>query len=89
MPRLTKITVTAQTDHLVTLLITPPVWAGVSPKTIEVTPTDWKSIQAWMSGGGMIDKALPHWTPSQREILLTGYDDNDWDKAIKNDDNSE
>ena len=39
-------------------------------------------VKAWMLGEELIQDALPHWTPSQREMLLTGMSDEEWDELF-------
>lgn len=55
----------------------------VSPRTgqvntleLDITEEDWKRYQ---QGGGLIQNVFPHLTSSEREFLMTGYTQADWD----------
>lgn len=54
-----------------------------SPRTGNINEMDLditvEQIRAWQHGGMMIQDAMPHLTPAQREFLMTGYTQEDWD----------
>lgn len=45
---------------------------------LDITPEQWKNF----SLGAMIQDAFPNLTPSEREFILTGYTQEDWDKLF-------
>ena len=67
------------------LLIVRPIVPGLSVKEVVLTSHEHECIVRWMNGGGMLAHLLPDWTPSQREIILSGINDNEWDKLFKPD----
>lgn len=50
---------------------------------LPVTPDQLKAYQ----DGELIQRAMPHLTPSQREFILTGCTDEEWDTLKDPDDN--
>jgi hypothetical protein len=46
--------------------------------TLEL-PCTQADIDRWRVGGGLIQDVLPSLTPDQREFLMTGYIQADWD----------
>lgn len=51
-------------------------------------PVTQDQIAAWI-GGTPIQDAMPELTPSQREFLMTGYTQEDWDKMFPPDEEEE
>jgi len=50
-------------------------------KDLNVTP---EQIKAW-EGGKLIQDAMPQLTADEREFILTGVTQDEWDKYIKDD----
>lgn len=46
---------------------------------LEVTPDQWERILDWITKGGPIQDHLPDLTDAQRELLMTGIRDEDFD----------
>lgn len=46
-------------------------------------PITFQQFLQWEEGGETIQEVFPHLTPSQREFLMTGITDEEWDKYIK------
>lgn len=56
------------------------------PKTVPgptLTPDQAKRALHWARGGGLIQKVLPDLSDGQREMLLTGINEKDWDTITK------
>ena len=43
---------------------------------------DWEDYAAWINGA-LIQEALPYLTPHEREFLLTGITQEEWEKMFK------
>jgi hypothetical protein len=41
-------------------------------------PVTLEQIEAWRSRRKLVQEAMPHLTPDQREFLMTGYTAEDW-----------
>lgn len=48
-------------------------------------PITEEEFLAWRESGQLIQDAFPQLTPSQREFLLTGSTDEEWDSAFGDD----
>jgi hypothetical protein len=44
-------------------------------KDIEVSST---ALDAWQNGDFLIQEAMPHLSPSDREFIMTGITDDEW-----------
>jgi len=49
--------------------------------TMEI-PATVEEIDAWRNGGKLIQDAFPHFTPDQREFLLSGATNEEWEAAF-------
>lgn len=46
-------------------------------------PCTIEELEAWVNGkSGLIQNAFPHFTPDQREFLLTGATAEEWEEAF-------
>jgi len=54
---------------------TSPFTKVVRTQEINVTPEQWR---AWQKGA-LIQNAMPHLTPDEREFILTGISPDEWD----------
>ena len=50
-------------------------------RTLTATATQW----AMMDNGALIQHALPHLTDGEREFIMTGISDEEWDQAFPED----
>ena len=57
---------------------TSPLTGNTATKEINVTPAQ---IAAW-EGGELAQNAFPDASPSEREFIMTGYTDFDWDEMF-------
>lgn len=56
------------------------------PKSVPgpiLSPDQAKRALHWARGGGLIQAVLPDLTDAQREMLLTGINEKDWDTMMK------
>jgi hypothetical protein len=67
------------------LTITPPRWSGFSASTISLTDDQYARYLSWHTKGAKIQDALPDLTAAQREILVSGINQTEWDAAMKDD----
>lgn len=51
---------------------------------IDVTP---EQMQAWLDGE-LIQRAMPNLTPAEREFILTGTTQEEWDEMFKEEDDA-
>jgi len=55
-----------------------PFSGAINSMDLDITPqqlADWES-------GGLIQVVMPYLTPSEREFLMTGITDAEWDSAL-------
>jgi hypothetical protein len=45
---------------------------------------DLEDYKKWREGGELIQRAMPYLTASEREFLMTGYTQEDWDGMFNN-----
>lgn len=57
---------------------------GVTEKVI--SSEDAAAIIGWCEHGGTIQTILPHWSPGDRELLLTGLGDTEFHDYLGSDD---
>jgi hypothetical protein len=55
-----------------------PVTGIVASWEMNITPEQWSS---WCSGM-LIQNAMPHLSPDEREFIMTGMTPNDWDSLF-------
>lgn len=46
--------------------------------TMELAITQ-EQLSEWQLGGGLVQEIMPNLTPAEREFLMTGYTQADWD----------
>lgn len=56
----------------------------VKTKEIPIQEEDYKR---WMNGEGLIQHIAPYLSPSEREFILSGIDEETWNKNFKDDKN--
>lgn len=49
---------------------------------IEITEEEADAISKWAKDNSLIQDALPHWSASKRELLLSGMNDEEWDETF-------
>lgn len=74
-----------QPDGSWLVTVTPPTFSGFKPSTIVLTDDQYNRYLAWQATGCLIQKALPELTASQREILISGISDAEFD-TLKDED---
>jgi hypothetical protein len=75
-------------DGTFTLKVSPPAWAGFDPdysSSIVLTEDQVKRFCEWQDTGILIQNAFPELTASQREIILSGIEDKDFQKLAPED----
>lgn len=78
-------TVTENQDGTYTIKIVPPSFMGGSGGSITLNKKQWLGYLAWQNGE-LIQRALPDLTPSQRELILTGLNDEEFFEATYEED---
>jgi len=48
-------------------------------------PISEEEYRAWLTSSALIQDVFPHLTASQREFIMTGYTENDWNTIFKDD----
>jgi hypothetical protein len=74
-------------NYLVT--ITPPAFMGGEPQKVILTPDQFARYLTWKDRGVLIQNALPDLSPSDREKLMSGLDDEGFKKACGSSDEEE
>ena len=49
---------------------------------LDITPAEYESFR----NGKLVQEAMPHLTADEREFLISGVTQNEWDKYIKGED---
>lgn len=71
------------TDGTWNVLVVPPMFVGSSGVTVHLTKDQFERFMKWEQGEGLIQDLLPDLTPSQREALMTGLSDEEFEAACK------
>jgi hypothetical protein len=62
-------------------------WSGkINEMDLDVTEDQ---IYAWRNGGGLIQNVFPHLTADEREFLMTGMTQEEWEDAFCGEDDGE
>jgi hypothetical protein len=69
-------------DGIWTVTVTPPGWSGFTASTVRLPPDQHARYLAWLAGDGLIQELLPELTDADREILMTGIDEAQWQAAF-------
>lgn len=67
------------------ITVTPPTFLGFKPSTIVLSPDQYRRFIEWVGSGVKIQDALPDLTAGQREILLSGIGEAEFDAAFGDD----
>jgi hypothetical protein len=70
---------------LVRVTVTPPAFAGLPPRSVDLTPDQYAGYRRWLEGT-LIQDALPDLSPAEREILMTGIGDEDFRRIATEED---
>ena len=66
--------------------VTPPAIVQLKGNTLHLTDDQYSRYCAWISGGLLIQEALPELPNAQLEILMTGIGDDDFKAVTREDD---
>lgn len=67
------------------ITVTPPPASGFGPTNTVLTPDQYQRYLNWLQHKSLIQDALPDLSKNQREILMTGIDQDQWNDTIKDD----
>lgn len=67
----------------VTVTVTAPLFMETPTVQVILTPDQYERFQQWQRGEGLIQNLLPDLSPSDREKLMTGLDDDAFFKATR------
>jgi hypothetical protein len=73
-------------DGYVVYVTPPPIIGKFPTNSVKLTNDQYQRYLLWREGPVMIQEALPELTIDQREILMTGLDDNGLLKCVGDDD---
>ena len=65
------------------ITVTPPSFSGFSPSTISLTQEQHDRYKLWLSSGVLIQTALPELTDAQREVLISGISEDEFEDAFR------
>lgn len=65
--------------------VTPPAFLGLPTQDLVLTADQYRRYEEWRAGR-LIQEALPELSASQRELLMTGLTDTDFNKYAGDDD---
>lgn len=66
------------------MLITRKSMISGKVNTLDIPVTE-QQLKDWESGKGLIQNLMPNLTDSQREFIMTGITDDEWDITFKED----
>lgn len=66
------------------ITVTPPAFVGTRPQSVNLTDDQYRRYQQWLDGE-LIQRALPDLSGAEREILLTGIGDDDFNRLFPDD----
>jgi len=70
-----------------TVYVRPPKIVGELPEvSVALTLGQYQRYLLWRDGPALIQEALPDLSPSEREMLMTGLADEDFDEMTRADD---
>ena len=72
-------------DGIWTVTVTPPPWTTFAASTVRLTPDQHARYLTWLAGDALIQDALPDLSDAEREILITGIDDEQFSAAFGED----
>lgn len=69
------------------LTVTPPAWSGFTNGSEVILTEDQKNrYEQWLANPGtLIQDLLSDLSPSQRESIMSGINQDDWEEAFKDD----
>ena len=76
---------TKNTDGTWLVTVTPHAWANSKPSSVTLSVSQYDRYLQWLDGSALIQDALPDLSDSDREILLTGLDDEEFHAACGDD----
>jgi hypothetical protein len=78
LPGLAPTRSAVKTEKGWTVTVTPPPWSGFSGSSIELTEDQFERYKSWINDGGLIQNVFPELSATQREVLLSGIGDEDF-----------
>lgn len=68
-------------DGIFLVTVQAPAFMRTAPHVVKLTAEQYERYKFWREGRALIQAALPDLTAEQREILMTGLDDTEFDAA--------
>jgi hypothetical protein len=72
-------------NGMFTVKITPPAFVGGNGCSLTLTADQFRRYQSWLNDGVLIQNALPELNDTQREMLMTGLNDEEFHDAAGSD----
>ncbi len=66
--------------------VTPPAMFNLPSQSVVLTPRQYERYKLWRDGTFMIQDALPELNPDEREVLMTGLGDEDFQRFTRDPD---
>lgn len=66
------------------MLITRKSFLSGKTRTLEI-PITQEQLDIWENSSRLIQEVMPNLTPAQREFIMTGVTDDEWDETFKED----
>jgi hypothetical protein len=70
------------TGNHVVVGVQPPRFMKLPEQQLTLTTDQYKRYCQWLAGGGLIQDLLPELKLSERELLLSGIGDQDFDRFL-------
>src|SRR5215475_9711616 len=78
--------VAMQTDGSVVVYVTPPAFMRLPRVSVTLTAEQYSRYVEWRMGHGRIHELLPELAAGEREKLMSGIGDDDFDRLFPDDD---
>ncbi len=83
-----KRTLVENADGSSTLTVTPPEFLGYRGATIKLNADQTRRYKKnYIEGKELAQKVFPDLSPSQREIIMSGINQDEWDEVTKEEEN--
>lgn len=64
------------------VIVTPPAFLGCKSASVILNQEQFERYNTWLSGKTLIQDALKDLSAEEREILITGIDQANWDRMF-------
>jgi hypothetical protein len=66
----------------VVITVIPPAWTSFKATNITLNPDQFRRYKEWLATSELIQNKLPELTNAEREVLLSGISEDQWDREF-------